>query len=259
MPNPFAGNLVWLSSLLNPGPRQVRSAIGRPYNANFERFLDISSKEGTDGYGNRVPFISRKALEGYWLDDLDECRISHALSSKVLVSERDISEDYLIIFSILIHIGRTEFIDQFAEIGFMGKHLPIMRRHPFGGSPAVQEMADEFYHYQWRFCPVLFLSENRSVGRGLQPSQILLIEFEECLDRAPSNAKAVIKKVKLYDDCTEEGSDRSDKMDELGTCANPTLRQQSSSKNTSPKRILHSKTPGVGRSKPSNLLLGGIT
>ncbi|KAM5344794.1 hypothetical protein ACJ41O_010656 [Fusarium nematophilum] len=169
MPNPFAGNLVWLSSLLNPGPRQVRSAIGRPYNANFERFLDISSKEGTDGYGNRVPFISRKALEGYWLDDLDECRISHALSSKVLVSERDISEDYLIIFSILIHIGRTEFIDQFAEIGFMGKHLPIMRRHPFGGSPAVQEMADEFYHYQWRFCPVLFLSENRSVGRGLQP------------------------------------------------------------------------------------------
>ncbi|KAL8744272.1 MAG: hypothetical protein Q9184_008017, partial [Pyrenodesmia sp. 2 TL-2023] len=108
-------------------------------------------------YNWEVPYISRRALEGYFSRDHAIDNLLQALyneDSPVLedLHASHIKNGYSMVFCLLIVIGHGQFINYFVEHGIDDQRLPLHDQRNFPTTFSDPQFFDKFYQQQWQFC-----------------------------------------------------------------------------------------------------------
>ncbi|KAF4468947.1 serine threonine kinase [Fusarium albosuccineum] len=188
-------------------PLRTQSTSSRLDRDNRHReFIDFvrrSLRDGINGLDETDQFITPSVVRAWWTKP-GEGRISNALNPRSYTSSDTILRGYTMVFSVLVYIGRTQFIGDFIRLRFGDRQLPLLKhdRRRFGDDPAMAEMLDDFYNNQWKFTPIIFSSQE---GMNLtlidDERQILPIKEQRSLPSTASNPKSVVRVVTLYPDC----------------------------------------------------------
>ncbi|KPM37133.1 hypothetical protein AK830_g9446 [Neonectria ditissima] len=182
--------------------RQTSPGDEHYYYSAFREFVERSSnRKGLNGYGQRVTFHTRQDLEEYW----SEHGISDELGKRI--NYRDVSalKGYESIFSILVYIGKPEYIGDFIKYGLKDNILPLGdHNNRLKSSPPVDRMYEDFRKYQWQFCPWFFSKDDLLSRRTFDPRLILPIKPKETLKKsATSDCITDIYKVEFYEGCAD--------------------------------------------------------
>ncbi|KAG5660422.1 hypothetical protein KAF25_003028 [Fusarium avenaceum] len=169
-------------------------------NEDFFQFVRRKSQMGSDGDGNKLPFISPAETEAWWRKR-GEDRIPRALDRSIPARPSTILTGYITIFSILVYIRRTHWIPLFIRQGFQDTQLPVLDPGLFGDDPTQMNMMRDFCSNQWRFCPVIFSNSFPFDQRTIDARQILPIRSEETIGSKAQNSKTLIRVVTLHDGC----------------------------------------------------------
>ena len=154
--------------------------------------------------GEKSCYISPSDLEGFWNDEM----ITSVLYEKHPHISADLSTirtNYLRVWSILVHIGRPEFITDFIIKDQSDDHnLPLGP----GDGPTVRTQGsafsaalEEFRKKQWPFIPVEFRRGNTMFKRLLDDRHVLPIDYVERLSGV--SPETVVRKVRLHEGCTD--------------------------------------------------------
>lgn len=173
---------------------------------SFEDFVSENQRTGIDGCGNEAWYISHSALKQHW----EESEIAKVLDSHqppIAACSRTIAESYLRVWSILVFIGRPEFIDDFISANWDDVHLPM---DPNGGpyrgvkTPAFTAVLEGFRQSQWPFFPVQFTKDRMMHKRKLDKRCVLPVVYDGTLtDHVAASTTTVVRKVQLQEDCTD--------------------------------------------------------
>ncbi|KAF4964969.1 hypothetical protein FSARC_7147 [Fusarium sarcochroum] len=202
----------------NPG---LHPADDASRNEEYFAFIEKNLSEGVNGYGHHVWFVRTSILRQWWTEPGGR-RIPRALDLQNGIDNNVIIDCYLIIFSILVFIGKPHYIHEFVRQGYTDARLPFVNPpRVFGTDPAMVDMLRLFRDRQWKFCPVQF--SKGMVRKFIDPRQILPIMESKLLRSSP---KSTIKVVKLYPDCYDSGWAPSDTIvfKEFRTNEDNTLR-----------------------------------
>ena len=116
-----------------------------------------SSDDVNLGYDWDVPYVSQAALVKYFSEYHSVEKLLRALfgddRSKDSPTARRIKEDYCKIFSLLISIGKGQFITHFVRHEIDDQRLPLQTQPlNFPSSPSDPQFFSAFYQKQWQFC-----------------------------------------------------------------------------------------------------------
>lgn len=149
-------------------------------------------------------YVTTEVLQQYWTS----ARVTEVLqaTSNYLLPIKDICQNYLQIFSILVWISQTEssyvrYLSYFTENAKDDSSLPLTQRPSF--LPATRD-ADDFYKCfsedQFKFCPVkLSHKSGRMHNRKLHPRQILPFTVEKTLGQERVGRPAIVYLATLND------------------------------------------------------------
>ena len=182
------------------------SPIGSGRNIDFEMFLEHGKNWGQNGQGTAAWYISFHRLEDYWNHSALDQWLNNAQHRPIPANATNIVRSYLRVWSILVYIGRPDYIEDFMAEPWDDDNLPMK---PDGG-PSIGtkgtnfiNMLAKFRENQWPFVPVRFETNRIMEKRHLDNRAVLPIEHVEYLtnpvDRDPFT---VIKRVVLREDCS---------------------------------------------------------
>jgi hypothetical protein len=175
---------------------------------NFRRYLEKQEVTGINGFSAKVecPFIPVSALKEY----LTGSRIRAIL--KVLSANQSLDQticnQYLIVFSILLRIGKARYIEHFTRFRSLSdRFLPFttLDHSPDNWPGSSADFFPAFYDEQWRFCALTF-DRDQSPEICLDKRQILPIVEKVKLN---SGGSANVYKIKLhaaYNDLVDKAS-----------------------------------------------------
>ncbi|KAL9574011.1 hypothetical protein ACKAV7_001787 [Fusarium commune] len=169
---------------------------------HFRDYAKEESLRGLDGEGKVVPYIPPCALKVYWT----ERRMNSVLTSPATpidATYQTISNGYLKIFSILVFIGHCDKIPVICsnDKGLDDHNLPFTA----DDFEPKSKWSDEFLESQWMFCPFIF-SQTRVYKRALRSRTILPITYDEYIkERRAGPDAAVLRKVRIHDQCNSVG------------------------------------------------------
>jgi hypothetical protein len=134
----------------------------------------------TSSGAERVEFVPRDALEQFWTAEA----VKAILWSDQLGAATDtqhLIETYLIVFSILVWMGKPGRINMMRELNIDDQHLPVDDKFIQGTEQLdMKELLLEFSKNQWKFCPLIL--EDRPFKRQLHAYHIVPIVNKEPLD-----------------------------------------------------------------------------
>ncbi|KAJ4256764.1 hypothetical protein NW762_008860 [Fusarium torreyae] len=203
------------------GNSATRPAQDTSRNEEYFTFVQRNSIEGVDGYGHHVLFVPTTKLKKWWTEPRGR-RIPRALDLQNGIDINVIIDYYLIIFSILVYIGKPLYIHDFVRHGYTDDRLPFVNPpRIFGEDPGMLDMLRLFRDAQWKFCPVRF--SKGMLRKVIDPRQILPIMESTVLK---SSQKSTVKVVKLYPDSYDSEWAPSDTIvfKEFSTNKESTLR-----------------------------------
>jgi len=139
------------------------------------------------------PIVSIRALGPYFttgrLRGLLLC-VGGSIAYETLVRER-----YLVVFSILLSIGKGPFINKFIQHGeLVDERLPFLTRDVW--PEASSEIFDEFYEAQWQFCAKTLVAE------GLNDTKLcdnMVMPFKK-IELLRDGSDSTISKVELFEE-----------------------------------------------------------
>ncbi|KAF7552103.1 hypothetical protein G7Z17_g4547 [Cylindrodendrum hubeiense] len=169
---------------------------------SFENYVVENSIQGLDGDESPADYILQSALERYWQPANVE-GIFNSQNPIVYQSFNQIIKGgFIRVFSILAFIGQPQEIGRFTRYNLDDQHLPLTTRPGMWlENPPNDRLYEDFYKYQWRFCPLEF-GNGFIHKREIPPQMILPIQYEERLSRNVADENvAIVWKVKINDEC----------------------------------------------------------
>jgi hypothetical protein len=127
----------------------------------FQKYVKAKQIYGSNSSSSEAKFIQFYALQDYF-DANRMGKIFKQLSQPNQGNEIR-QKNYLRVFSILVFIGKAEYITQFIRYpGLDDRHLPFLSptHPPHNWPPPIEEFYPAFYSAQWQFCPQKFVREN---------------------------------------------------------------------------------------------------
>lgn len=153
--------------------------------------------------GEKSWYISPSDLEGFWDDEMINS-VRYEKHPHISADPSTIRTNYLRLWSILVHIGRPEFITDFIRDQSDDHNLPLKP----GGGPTVRTRCsafsaalEDFRDKQWSFIPVEFRKGNMCM-RHLDDRHVLPIDSVETLPSV--SLETVVRKVRLRKGCTDD-------------------------------------------------------
>ena len=191
IPEPHGGELTD-SNAAQPNLEVAAEALQRVdggIRADFLRAIESCTVQNHDG----APYLRTTRLL-HWLRSQYSSGTSnvsllldHAYSHRLIVpvEEEALStgpNTALLIFSILIELGRGDLIDVFSRRGVVDQTLPLDRFQLAGADQNVSSnLTEDFLRKQWAYCPVIF---DLNMAQDLLASRIIPVHRRE-----PINAK----------------------------------------------------------------------
>jgi hypothetical protein len=125
----------------------------------FRKYIKAKQVCGSNSSSSEAKFIQFYALQGYF--DANRMGEIFKLLSQPNLGNEICRKNYLRVFSILVFIGKAEYITQFIRYpGLDDRHLPFLSpTHPPHNWPPIEEFYPAFYSAQWQFCPQKFARE----------------------------------------------------------------------------------------------------
>jgi hypothetical protein len=164
----------------------------------FMRWVENQSVKGTLGPVPAVnhPFMPLPRLETYLKDGNRTRALLQALFPyrQPPIEPEEVWRNCIRVFSILLLIGKGEFIQHFVQHGQLwDSKLPFSSAQHFPPTASGGAFFDLFYQKQWHFCAYTF---DRSVIEAhLEKQRILPIVFKEQL---PGGGSALTYKIRLH-------------------------------------------------------------
>ena len=126
----------------------------------FQKYIKTKQVCGSNSSSSEAKFIQFYALHDYF--DANRTGEVFKLLSQPNLGNEIRRKNYLRVFSILVFIGKAEYITQFIRYpGLDDRHLPFLSpTHPPHNWPPIEEFYPAFYSAQWQFCPQKFAREN---------------------------------------------------------------------------------------------------
>lgn len=126
----------------------------------FQKYIKAKQVCGSNSSSSEAKFIQFYALQDYF--DANRMGKIFKLLSQPNLGNEIRRKNYLRVFSILVFIGKAEYITQFIRYpGLDDRHLPFLSpTHPPHNWPPIEEFYPAFYSAQWQFCPQKFAKEN---------------------------------------------------------------------------------------------------
>lgn len=127
----------------------------------FHKYIKAKQVCGSNSSSSEAKFIQFYALQDYF--DANRMGKIFKLLSQPNLGNEIRQKNYLRVFSILVFIGKAEYITQFIRYPSLDDgHLPFLSptHPPHNWPPPIEEFYPEFYSAQWQFCPQKFVREN---------------------------------------------------------------------------------------------------
>ena len=126
----------------------------------FQKYIKAKQVCGSNSSSSEAKFIQFYALQDYF--DANRMGKIFKLLSQPNLGNEICRKNYLRVFSILVFIGKAEYITQFIRYPDLDdRHLPFLSpTHPPHNWPPIKEFYPAFYSAQWQFCPQKFAREN---------------------------------------------------------------------------------------------------
>lgn len=191
----------------DPGSDPVVQHFLQHLEAHKSKGIRATVSSAEDGYIEPEPlFVTPQALEDYFAEtDVGERLVGAALKGAGRdIRAKDILKNHLVTFTILVRIGKGEFVPLFLR---RPRHLSD-KQLPFHSEPAAWPIGvpfDAFAREQWHFCPYNF---EHLHNIEIETECILPIE---CCEEIGRGGSAIAYRVKInpqYDslcDDDEEG------------------------------------------------------
>ncbi|ETS76605.1 hypothetical protein PFICI_11992 [Pestalotiopsis fici W106-1] len=168
----------------------------------LEMHANAENCRGRNGLDETVMFIPNDFLFTYWTEDIIRDLLL-SLSGAATYDTSIILSEYIIVFSILTKMYKSDWISHFVEKQIKDSSLPL---RPDSNMPKswtdqrhMEDLWKDFINEQWMFCPYTF---DRLSNAELSESYILPIQSKECLqDKAVDGDLAILYKVKLHPSC----------------------------------------------------------
>ncbi len=171
---------------------------------HFSKFVDQTEKNhiGQDIAENTSRYVPRSALEEYWTI-LRIANVLRASRPTIAADVYAIQQRYLQIFSILVHIHRVHYLDEFTSQSLDDPKLPL-KQLPIEWPDDFlhKELFETFAPHQWAFCPLEFESHQLD-NRDLPSNLILPIDRFEMISQGDV---AMVQKFIINDACNHLGA-----------------------------------------------------
>ncbi len=205
---PFAGAGLDSGSF---GPVQKSSALYT--DTAFENYVNSKRRKVTNINGDTEWYISYAALREYWTSSAITTVLNGPLQP-FSANEYTILASHLRVWSILVFIGRPEFINEFIRHSWSDTNLPMK----LDGGPrpdavhgtGFEEMRAEFCKKQWNFQPVEFFRSKTLDQRELDHRFVLPVDYGNRLTPTViTNPNTIVRRVQIRDDCSDFPNVRS--------------------------------------------------
>jgi hypothetical protein len=153
---------------------------------------------GMNGLDETVMFITNDFLFEYWTkQNVHELLVN--LPGEATYDVSLILRDYVVVFSILTKMHKSDYISHFVEKQFKDSSLPLERNNmpkSWKDQLYIRDLWNEFINEQWMFCPYNF---DRLANAELSESLILPILSKDPLQgKAVEGDLAILYKVKIH-------------------------------------------------------------
>lgn len=190
----------------------MAGGAGQPdHSPESNRFLNFLDDERNIFKGfsksSEARYIPRSVLFRYFTEGSSSIEelLKEVLEDEEHVPQADtVLNQYLVVFSILLSIGKGKYLVRCIERDYSDDKLPFFDRPRHFPKSEEGSFFDSFFDAQWRFCPTR-ITKN-PVNFQIEPEQILPLKRKEKIASNTSSTTYLVEFHDEYDSLSEDSS-----------------------------------------------------